>query len=303
MERGFLNTIKKKTESSAKWTSIKNRLTKSKSGFYALENKIPPDGFYKLYSHISWNLSVDPVFTITVPQSPPSNLNQINLNQIKIEEIIPLKLLANQPNVWITYTFNAHKFLDDMRSLSIYAEMNEDDKLNFKILLAAENDNSNELSYDYLSYMPTKALHDFGVRFGPWESIVLKVREFVSDGARDWFIGKCNRYKAEDIISQSSNCYCIRSVSPDREILLDHTYIFALSTKDEKISHLRIFKDKQHRICVINEEEKLQYFSSFKEFIVEVTTETFVPVGDYRFKDLIDYLLAPKIYKRFRFSH
>jgi len=147
------------------------------------------------------------------------------------------------------------------------------------------------MSYDFLSNMPTSALHDFGIRFGPWEKIVHKVREFVSDGAKDWFIGKCNGNKAAEIISKKTeNCYCIRSVPLDTTLIENYTYIFALSYwNDGKISHLRIFKDnKQHRLCALDETQQLQYVHSFKDIIEKVLKEKSIKsVGDPRFKNLL----------------
>jgi len=318
--KNFTEYYQKKTDSSARWSSIKNILTRSKSGFYSLPNQILPDGYQKIYTHKMWsdkprdstetspsqpqtiNISplsheglspvnqsvVQPVITETMPPTETS-LSQpqtIKIGEIFHEEIIPCTLLKNQPNVWDSYLFNAHKFLEDMKSL--YNGMNDNDIKNIKIFFESDNNTVNDINHDYLSNMPTDALHDFGIRFGQWDRIVHKVREFIQDGASDWFIGKCTGEKAAEILSkQDYNCFCIRTVKPDPNLINEHIYIFALSHwKDGKISHFRIFKDKQHRLCALDENHRPQYFHSFKRFIEQVK-ETSLPVGDQRFITLV----------------
>jgi len=165
---------------------------------------------------------------------------------------------------------------------SLYKGMNNDDIINFKILLSAEIDSVHDLSN-----IPTSVLHEFGIRFGPWNKIVDIVREFVSDGASEWFIGKCNSNKAEEIFSQKPGyCFSLRSVPPDHTLIENHHYVFALSyRKDGKTSHIRIYKDKQHRLLALDEKQNPKFIHSFKG-IIQLIVGQYQPVGDIRFKGL-----------------
>jgi len=207
------------------------------------------------------------------------NVPQIPLYHIFDEGIIPNTFLLNQAPI-TSGVFNVPKFLDDMRDSYKFKGMKNEDIDNFKLLLSAETDTLND-------YLPISVLHEFGIRFGPWENIVEKVREFISDGARNWFIGKYNGTQAEEILSQKpDNCFSFRAVPLDDTIIPDHIYVFALSyRKNGRISHKRIFKDKQHRLCSLDVNQ-LRYFHSLKGIIELVLDKKSQPVGHHRFQGM-----------------
>jgi len=162
--------------------------------------------------------------------------------------------------------------------------MNDFDKYNFEILLPAETGTEHDL-------MPTSALSEFGIRFGSWMRIVEKVRDFVSDGAKDWFFGKCDGQLATQIISQYPNdkeYFIIRSVPVDTKSVPDLKYVFAISYRKPRgnISHIRIYKDKLDRLCMITDGRTIQPFVNFDHLIKTVLKNSPTPIPNLIFKEL-----------------
>jgi len=292
--------------------SLKNRMTKSKSGFIALDCHVP--GCDKVYTHILWTGQPNTVslqniipndhgfsgYEIQSPTSTPesvvNNTQQLSylylqekniLETLFNSEIIPVTLLKRQPeNVWQSYQFRMSHFIKELRDLPNLF-MNDFDKSNFGILLSAETGTQPQTDL-----MPTNALKEFGIRFGSWARIVEKVREFVSDGAKDWFYGKCDGFLATQILSKyPADCeyYIIRSVPVDINSVTDLKYVFAISYRKigGNITHLRIYKDKMDQLCMINDGEEIQIFLNFKDIIHTVLKNSPTPITNPRFKDLV----------------
>jgi len=302
--------------STAKWLSIKNRMTQSKSGFMAVDI-VPPEGYDKVYTHILWNGQPNPVPVQTpfinaqsasayeylpaelpkaeTPSSPTHNIlvpsiphqSENILENIFNSEIIPVTLLRRQPNginVWQSQQFSIPHFINELRALPNLF-MNDFDKINFEILLPAETGTQT-------NFMPTDALREFGIRFGSWMRIVEKVRDFVTDGAKDWFFGKCDGALATQILSQYPNdkeYYFIRSVPVDNKTVPDLKYVFAISYRKigENIAHIRIYKDKLDRLCMITDGRTTQPFVNFSQIINTVLKNSPTPISNPLFKDLL----------------
>jgi hypothetical protein len=296
-------------------------MTKSKSGFIALDHKLPPLGYDKIYSHILWNgkpnsvpvqnfntpnnsryeyLRQESVFSHP-PGSPPQNVsvpavphqNENALENIFNSEIIPVTLLKRQPahiNVWNSYQFSVSHFINELRSLPNLF-MNDFDKINFEILLPAEIVSATG-SQNQSDLIPTAALSEFGIRFGSWRRIVEKVRDFVSDGAKDWFYGKLDGTQASIILQQKptdKEYFLIRSVTVDTKTVPDLKYVFAISYRkiNSSVTHLRIYKDKLDRLCMINDGRNTVIFANFSNIIHTVLKTSPTPVSNDAFKDLI----------------
>jgi len=220
-----------------------------------------------------------------VSATPSLSSTDSTLESIFNPEQLAVILLKNQPQVWEECRFDLTKFINDLIMIK-ELEMSHLDAHNFSILISAEIENNNS----QLSNMTTDALSDFGKRFGPWnENIVQNVRNFIEAGAKDWFIGKCDREKANTKLESndrsSNNIYFIRSVTP---VLNDNLYyVFALSYRiDGKVYHLRIYRENNSKfLCVINVDQEIVRFLSFKQIIEWVLIDP-TPVGDKYFKDL-----------------
>jgi len=282
----------------------------------------------KIYTHILWTGKPNPVPTKNIqqnstyeclpdttvqktPQSPnydylPSSPLQLEsdpppsplvhnlphqeeniLDNIFNSEIIPVTLLKRQPyaiNVWQSYQFSISHFINELRSLPNLC-MSDFDKTNFEILLPAETGTQTDI-------MPTCALSEFGIRFGSWMRIVEKVRDFVSDGASNWFYGKCDGVQATQILSQHGSdreYFFIRSVPVDSKSVPDFKYVFAISYRKIRgsIVHLRIYKNKMDRLCMIDEGNRTIEFSNFKDIIHTVLRNDPVPISNPQFQCLI----------------
>jgi len=220
------------------------------------------------YNILSYDLQNPPVSSPPQPNSLPifsfqQNQNVNELDKIFDSEILPITLL-NRHMGNNTQQFSVSHFINELRSLP-NLNMTDYDKTFFQILITAEIG-------DFVDILPTKALKEFGVRFGPWIKIVEKVREFVADGARHWFYGKCDSKQANEILSKYGNeheYFLIRSVpvvafpNPDRK------YVFAISYRNTtgKICHFQIYKDFEGRLCMVNDVKEVEYFSSFRNII------------------------------------
>ncbi len=82
----FTDYYQLKTESSAKWNSIRNRLTKSKSGFYALDTtaeQMPPRGYHKFYTHKDWPAKLPAGDSLPMGNSNPISSANSESNQNK----------------------------------------------------------------------------------------------------------------------------------------------------------------------------------------------------------------------------
>jgi hypothetical protein len=228
-------------------------------------------------------VSMSPVAMSPVPVSPlpavdhvpiadpePSEIDRLNF--IFNSEIIPVTLLKRQPiDVWKSLQFNVHQFVDEMRSIP-NLQMNDYDKTNFGILLFAE-----ETTAPTSEMMSTNSLHEFGIRFGSWIKIVEKVRDFVSAGAKDWFFGKCSSTEAKMILENygpEHEYYLIRSVPVAHTAIPGHNlrYVFAISSRNSSghIAHMKIYKDSHDRLCMINDDLEIEFFSGFKELIFSI---------------------------------
>jgi len=313
--------------STAKWDSIKNRMTKSKSGFMCIESNFPPPGFEKTYTHVLWDGQPNAVpinntqnssyeylpVNSSIPEAPkspnydypssPDSTEQLTfspvftplnniphkeeniLDNIFNSEIIPVTLLKRQPlDVWSSYQFSISHFINELRSLpNLY--MSDFDKMNFEILLSAETGAQTDL-------MPLTALTEFGIRFGSWMKIVEKVRDFVTDGASNWFCGKLDATQATKILSGYSNereFYLIRSVPVDSKSVPDLKYVFAISYRKiaGPIAHLRIYKNKLDRYCMIDEGSQTREFANFQQIIHTVLKKDPVPISNPHFAGLM----------------
>jgi len=286
----FSKYYQKMRKSSAKWEDIKKRMTNKKSGFIVTD-KVPPQGYDMVYTHISWNVQPDR----SLPEQPVSLISNIEsypgqeseLTMIFNAELIPFTLLKRQPihvNVWQSYQFSISHFIKELRSIS-ELNMSDYDKTYFEILLPAETGTSSDL-------MPTNALHEFGIRFGPWIRIVEQIRNFVADGARHWFYGKCDSKQAIEILSKNENdraYYLIRSVPVVTEPNPDRKYVFAISyrKKNGAISHFKIYKDISDRLCMVNNANEVEYFTSFRDIIAASVEHDTEPYTNPYFKGLV----------------
>jgi len=270
-------------KSSAKWEDIKTRMTNKKCGFIAVD-KVPPQGYDLVYTHKSWNIHPDPITScIETGQKDPQ------FDEFKMlfnTELIPFTLLKRQPasvNVWQHYHFSVTHFIKELRSIP-ELKMSDYDKTYFDILLPAETGTS-------LDLMPTNALHEFGIRFGPWIRIIEQIRNFVEDGARNWFHGKCDSKQAQEILStckSGSEYYLIRSVPVVTELNPDRKYVFAITyRKLDGISHFKIFKDISDRLCMVNTDSEVQYFASFQAIIHATVKPNAEPFPNQYFKGLV----------------
>jgi len=207
------------------------------------------------------------------------------LDNIFNSEIIPITLLKRQPeSYWNSYQFSISHFINELRALPNLF-MTDFDKTNFEILLPAETGAQSDI-------MPTNALQEFGMRFGSWMKIVEKVRDFVSDGASQWFHGKFDGVTANHILSPKGDdreYYLIRSVPVDTKSVPDLKYVFAISYRKIRgpIAHLRIYKNKLDRLCMIDEGSHTREFSNFREIIHTVLKRDPVPVSNPQFKGLV----------------
>jgi hypothetical protein len=344
----FTDYYIKTGHSSSQLTSIKNRMTKSKSGFVAINNDIPPDDYDKIYTHNLWPDTPTPTFNINIENIEmttssiisnttetqnisnttetqnisntfcgDTNSNQtqhidkesgnyINIfNNIFIPEIIPVTILNKNPiNAWNTFQFCLSHFLNEMRSIQ-NLHMTDFDKINFEILLLAEMAEfpCEKTADKFTDILPTCVLHNFGVRFGPWTRIIENVREFVSNGAKDWFYGKCDTATANDILSKYNDplknnheYFLIRAVdnnTPPATVLTipDLKYVFAISyckTKENQsnIAHQKIYKDKLDRLCLINNANELIFFPNFSGIIQQILKDPY-PISNAYFNNLI----------------
>jgi len=311
----FISWYQKFGNTTYKSENIINRMTKSKSGFI-LVDRTPPPGYDRVCTHVLWNGKPNPVpvqtfntpavstyvylpagvthkqsgnspprQNVSVPPVPDQEENI--LDNIFSSEIIPVTLLKRQPNeinVWQSYQFSIPHFIDELRALPNLF-MNDFDKINFEILLPAETGTQT-------NFMPTDALREFGIRFGSWMRIVEKVRDFVTDGAKDWFFGKCDGALATQILSQYPNdkeYYFIRSVPVDTKTVPDLKYVFAISYRKigENIAHIRIYKDKLDRLCMITDGRTTQPFVNFSQIINTVLKNSPTPISNPLFKDLL----------------
>lgn len=90
--------------SSTEWRSIKNNLTKSKSGFYALK-EIPPVGYTKVYSHKTWLPSGD-----NLPEVTPQEEQKIPSNKFNLLELITQGLAADDPLTGLAWLVRGQEF-------------------------------------------------------------------------------------------------------------------------------------------------------------------------------------------------
>jgi len=328
----FTNYYQLRGNSSASESNIKNRMTKAKTGFVLLKDTLPTEGYDKVYTHINWgytqatkgsnnahpthHMSPMPPSSVPVtthhgvpssvplphvnissnaPPQHPTPMQQMQSAKPFVvsanEENIACAALAQQPN-WQSGVFDMNKFIFHLNQITDLGP--QYDTNNFRLLLQAEAPNTN------LQAFSTKALSDFGFRFGPWSKITERIRNFVKDGARYWFIGLATSSEANQKLYEFQNTnpdrihYLIRSVPLDTSLLERHTYIFALSYIKPKSQpeHIRIFQDKLWTLGVIQKEignnKEIKYFTTFKELIEKyIDIPIAAPIGDQRYQGLV----------------
>lgn len=301
---------------SCKWSSIKNRLTKSKSGFEMIQveaNLMPPDGYNALYRHETWDWDISLLKTnmstgenrISVIENDtnilPANANIIfsststpdNIDisiyqpppsrKTMFKEIIPATLLGLQPNVWETFAFDVKQFFCDLVNSDLFVEPIDIENLN--ILLASED----PVGFN-TGIMSTYSLSKFGSRFG-WAMLVLSVRDFIHSGAKDWYQGPLDKNNAEELLSNcpsNRKIYYLIRASDDKEEVINHKLVFSISYRDlqGQIIHEPIFKDQFEHFSMIDENNEAIIFASFKQIIAMVVGDNAVPVGNSIFAGL-----------------
>jgi len=331
----FCSIYKDRTGSCTSVASIKNRLTRSKSGFYSLE-VVPPQGYSKVYTHERWNVTspilpnnivpsiqstthplmpffisnqnppAEPLITPSPPIQEPHSHIISNGSTMISEYTNPIKptnepprtletnrLITSSPatisepvfEIPIPMIFNDELFLktilpENTESVSLSEFCNslkkirqwdiEDSDIEDIKMLLSYGESSEFQIENNIDVVSRKMLREFGIRYGPWKEIIQNLREFVLDGARDWFVGKCDGDRAKELlcIHSSEECYYfIRSVGVNEELLPKHYYVFALSfIQNGNIFHLRIFKDHQN-LCVVDEQKNIQRFSNLSKII------------------------------------
>jgi hypothetical protein len=347
----FTDYYQKMAGSTAKGNSILNRMTKSKSGFVALNHMYNNNNYDKIYTHATWqsgptlnkknninigvmnptyvceignisnstidtqnntyvqphntyvqphntyiqpqnNTYVQPHNTYVQPHNNTQSQNNIQQNNNDYQntidiifnpEILPVTILNNQPNVFKDAMFNLSQFVDDLRS-NQHLYMTDYDKVNFKFLFWGE------LGCVETVIVSTNILHDFGVRFGPWINIVKNITEFVSNGAKKWYHGKCDTQTAINILSRCPSdheYFLIRTVDIDSNTIPQLKYVFAISYRkiNGGIAHQKIYKDTINNLCLINDKNELEIFSNFEEIIQNILKDPH-PVSNVFFTNL-----------------
>ncbi len=188
------------------------------------------------------------------------------------------------------YIFNPELFLDEMKIIfqrGGYA-VTENDRNNWLILLRNEY-----WPFNQGETISTNCLACFGQRFAPWTDLPARIRQFITDGASDWYQGLCEEVSIEDIfktLPNNANYYCVRALKPEGK---DLTAVFALTyrKKDESINHIYIYRNSLFQLYLLDEQDQIETYSSIapilkRMFEEESFEEPTIPLSNENFKNL-----------------
>jgi hypothetical protein len=227
----FIPYYQGRGKSSAKRENIINRFPRKENGFKRDVVAVPSSGYDAVYLMPIPDLEkrensfeppkklCDPSSTLNILSSVPKNSSKPFSDESDVSEL-EILIDGDAVNVLTIPTlvrnqlFYIESFIKRMKSNPKF-EMNDDDCINFDLLLRDESENKQNL-------LTINELQTFLKRFGPLVNSVHKVRSFINSGAVNWYHGNISRQESETILKLfytgqvGCTCYLIRStmISP-----------------------------------------------------------------------------------------